>query len=88
MNEEIKENGSTESENEIEEYEFSWRKLCCWITLLMSVMVPVAAIGLGIICIAKAEDEEKNEVCIVSAIGIVIAAFSVIFDFVLQISLL
>ena len=88
MNEEIKENGLVESENEKKRYVFSWRKLCCWIALLASVTSPVVGIGLGIICLSAATEDEKTEVSVVSYIAIAMGVFFVVYDFVMQAILL
>ena len=61
MNEEIKENGLVESENKNKDYVFSWRKLCAWLALFFSVSLPIAAIGLGIMCLSSATEDEKKK---------------------------
>ena len=82
MDQENKENGLVESEKN--DYVFSWRRLCIWIALILSLTLPVAAIGLGMICISSATEDEKKEVSIVSYIAIAVAIFFLIHDFVLN----
>ena len=88
MNEEIKENGLVESENEKKRYVFSWRKLCCWFALLAAVTSPVIGIGLGLICISCATEDEKAEVSVISYIAIAIGLFFVVYDVVMNAVLL
>ena len=85
MNEEVKENGLVEGEKK--DYVFSWRRLCIWIALILSLGLPFVAIGLGMICISSATEEEKKEVSIVSYIAIAVAVFLLVNDYVLQIFL-
>ena len=82
MREEYQKNGPIESENT--EYVFSWRRLCIWIALILSITTPVAAIGLGIMCISSATEEEKKEVSIVSYIAIAVAVFFLANDIILN----
>lgn len=84
MNEEIKENGSTKEEIENKDYVFSWRKLCAWLSLVLSVALPLAAIGLSLITLSNATEEEKDEVSVLCYISMGVGAFFVINDFVLQ----
>ena len=78
MNQEIEENGLVEEDIQtpIEENKFepSWPKAFAWVALAMSVIVPVIAVGIGIMCISSAQEKEKNEVSIVCGIAIGIAA--------------
>lgn len=83
MNQENKENGLVESEKK--EYVFSWRRLCIWIALVLSTALPIPAIGLGMICISSATEEEKKEVSIVSYIAIAVAVFLLVNQYVLEI---
>ena len=84
MNEEIKENGVTKEENENKDYVFSWRKLCAWASLVLSVVLPVAAIGLSLITLSNVTEEEKDEVSVLCYISMGVGAFFAINDFVLQ----
>ena len=88
MNEEIKENGLVEGENEKKRYVFSWRKLCCWFALLASITSPVIGIGLGIISVSCATEDEKAEVSVISYIAIAIGLFFVVYDVVMNAVLL
>lgn len=88
MNEEIKENGLVESENKNKDYVFSWRKLCAWLALFFSVSLPIAAIGLGIMCLSSVTEDEKKEVSVLSYISIGVAVFLTLYDFVLKAILL
>lgn len=81
MNDELKENGLPK---EKDDYVFSWRKLCSWISLLLSVMLYVAAIGLAIMCISSATEDDEKEVKIISYIAIGVAAYFLISEYILQ----
>ena len=65
MNEEIKENGVVEDKNA---FKFSWRKLCSWISLVLVLSSPLIGIGLSIMCISNASEDEREEVSVLSYI--------------------
>ena len=73
MNEDIKENGSTEVKNETNKFKPSWPKAMSWVCLILAVLSPVAAIGLSIVCFSSVQEDEKNEVYTVCGIALVIA---------------
>ena len=90
MNQEFEENGLVEEEIQmpVEEKKFepSWPKAFCWVALAMSVIVPIIAVGVGIMCISSAQEKEKNEVSIISGIAIGIAAVLLFNTFIASIS--
>ena len=69
MNEKISENGVIEDKNE---FKFSWRKLCSWLGLFLVVSVPLAGVGLSIMCLSNAKEEEKEEVMMICFITLMI----------------
>ena len=75
MNEEIKENGVAEDNGA---YKFSWRKLCSWLSLVLVLSSPLIGIGLAIMCIVNASEDEREEVSmlcyIIFMVGIMILA--------------
>ena len=85
MNEELRENGLTSEENENKDYVFSWRKFCSWLTLVLSVTIPVAAIGLSLMVLSSTTEDEKLEASIICYTAMAIGAFFLLNDFVLQI---
>ncbi len=80
MNEQIEENGLVE---EKKEFKPSWQKALSWFSIFLSLMIPIASIGLSIVCISQASEDEKNEVSIICGIALVIAITLCINDFVL-----
>ena len=78
MNEQIKENGSVNETNEVNESKFSWNKIFCWVALIMSVSIPVAAIGLSIVNLASITEDEDKEGCVICYISLAIAAYFVL----------
>lgn len=76
MNEQIEENGLVEEKNEVievKEFKPSWQKALSWLSLALSLIVPVAGIGLAIMCISSANLDEKDEVSIICGISLAIA---------------
>lgn len=88
MEEQKKENGLVVEENNNKEFRFSWRKLCSWIALVLSVIIPAAGIGLGLISLSSATEEEKKEVTLICYIAMGVGAFFLLGEFVLSIFLL
>lgn len=84
MSEEIKENGSTEVQNEVNINSFSWNKLLCWVALIMSITTPVASLGLSIITLSSVDNEQINETKVISYISIAISVFFILNDLVLS----
>ena len=76
MNDEIKENGST-SEGKI-----SWRKILCWVALMLSTMVPIASIGAAITSLSLETDDKKDEAPIVCYIALGVSCFILIMGFI------
>lgn len=76
MNDEIKENGST-SEGKI-----SWRKILCWVALMLSTMIPVASIGAAITSLSLEIEGQKDEAPIVCYIAIGVSSFILITGFI------
>ena len=76
MNNEIKENGSTSEEK------ISWRKILCWVALMLSTMIPVASIGAAITSLSLENDEKKDEAPIVCYIAIGVSSFILITGFI------
>lgn len=74
MNYEYEENDLIEPENEEIGYQVSWKKAFSWVAIAICTIIPIAAIGLGVMCISSSTEEEKNEVSLISAIAISIAA--------------
>ena len=85
MSEEIKENGLSSEINEVKETKFSWNKLFCWVSLILSITVPVASIGLSIICLSSINEENDKEGCALCYISIAIGAYFVLSDLVTSI---
>lgn len=69
MNSEISENGVVEDKNE---FRFSWRKLCSWIGLFLVASVPLVGIGLSIMCLSNAKEDEKEEVMMICFITLMV----------------
>lgn len=84
MNEEIKENSTAEKKNENKCFKSSWPKALSWVALVMSMVVPLVALGLSIMCISNAKEDEKKEVTIICLIAIVVVAVLTINDVLIQ----
>ena len=82
MDEKISENGVIEDKNE---YKFSWRKLCSWIALAFVTTSPLVGIGLAIMCISNSLEDEKEEVCFINYIVLMVGALLLINDMVVTI---
>lgn len=78
---EIEENGVTE---EKKPFKVSWRKICSWLSLVLSILAPLAAIGLSIVCIAQAEEDEKTEVKLITMVSIVVGTILFLNEFILN----
>ena len=76
MNDEIKENGTTNEEN------ISWRKVLSWVALMFSTTVPVASIGAAIASLSLEIDTQKDEAPILCYIAIGVASFVLITGFI------
>ena len=77
-------NGTTKEETENKDYVFSWRKFCGWMSLVFSVALPAAGVGLSLITLSSATEDEKKEVSILCYISMAIGAFFLINEFVLK----
>ena len=71
MNEQISENGVVENKNE---FKFSWRKLCSWIGLAFVLSIPLVGIGLSIMCLSNAQEDEREEVMYICLISLMVGA--------------
>ena len=76
MNDEIKENGSTN------EGKISWCKILCWVALMLSTMIPVASIGAAITSLSLEVEGQKDEVSIINYIAIGVSSFILITGFI------
>lgn len=76
------ENGLVEEENIKKEYRFSWRRMLGWVAILLSLTSPLIAIGISLICINTADEDEKNEVSIICYVALGVAAFFFILDLI------
>jgi hypothetical protein len=76
----IEENGSVEAKKSA----FHWAKLWAWSTLVLALVIPVVSLGVGILALSMTTEDNNDEVYAVSIIGMGIAAFFVILDFVLN----
>ena len=71
-----KENGSTNEEK------ISWRKILCWVALMLSTMVPVASIGAAIASLSLEDDDKKDESRVICYIAIGVSSFILITGFI------
>ena len=71
-----KENGSTNEEK------ISWRKILCWVALMLSTMVPVASIGAAIASLSLEDDDKKDESRVICYISIGVSSFILITGFI------
>ena len=87
MNENVEENGLIEPRNTNKEFKASWQKVLSWATLIIAVTMPLVSLGLSIMCIASANEEDKKEVTIINAVSILIVVTMVVNDVVLALFL-
>ena len=73
MNYDFEENDLVEPEIEENKKEISWRKAFSWVALAFCCIIPIVSIGLGVMCISSATDEEKDEVSLICYIALAIA---------------
>ena len=85
MSGKIKENGSTTNQNIKEKIEISWRKIFAWVALLLSTVVPEAAIGAAIVSCSLDTEKEDKESIIISLIAFGVSCFMVITEFISKI---
>ena len=81
MQEENKENSSTEQKKQLE---VSWCKICSWVALILSTMMPIASIGAAIVSFSFETETDGNEPKIVCFIAIAVSLFLLFNDFVLN----
>ena len=79
MNEEIKENGVVEDNSA---YKFSWRKLCSWLSLALVLSSPLIGIGLSIMCLSNASEDEREEVSFISYIVLMVGIMALAMDYI------
>lgn len=79
MNEEISENGVVEDKSA---YKFSWRKLCSWLSLALVLTSPLIGIGLSIMCLTNATEDERDEVSILSYIVFMVGIMLFVIDLI------
>ena len=77
MNEKISENGVIEDKNE---FLFSWRKLCSWISFALSCLIPLAALGLAIMSVSNASEDEKEEVTLICVLSMFVSIIIMVND--------
>ena len=89
MNEQYEENEFIEEEfeiveenKEVKEYHFSWRKMLGWFSIILALTSPLISIGISLVCINTAPEDEKKEVSIICYVGFGIALFFILFDLV------
>lgn len=85
MNEEVKENGVTTEQTDIKEFKSSWPKAFSWVAFVLSVVIPVASIGLSIMCLSGVGDDERDEVSLICYIAIGVSACFLLNDLILNI---
>ena len=76
MNDEIKESGPTNEEK------ISWRKILCWVALMLSTLVPIASIGAAIASLSLETDEKKDEAPIICYIALGVSCFILLTGFI------
>ena len=76
----IEENGFTETKNTT----FHWAKLWAWSSILLSVAIPMVGVGVGILALSMATEENYDEVYTASIVGMGIGGFFVILDVLLN----
>lgn len=81
---EYEENGVDMPQNTNNRFEISWQKTFSWVALALSCIIPLVALGLGIMCISSATENEKDEITVVSYIAIGIAAVLLFNSFILS----
>lgn len=76
----IEENSSTKAKTN----GFRWESFWAWASIALSVAIPVVGIGVGILALSMITEDSKEDVSIVSVIGIGIGAFFAILDLMLN----
>ena len=74
-------------ENEIvkgKKANFHWGKFWAWTSIFLSVLIPVVGGGVAILAMSMTDEENVDEINIVSSIGLGIGAFFFILDVVLE----
>lgn len=80
MEDEIQENGVVEETIDSKEQVSSWSKVCCWLSLILSLTVPLVSIGLSIMSLSSPAIEEDKECRNLCYISIAISVYFVLSD--------
>ena len=63
---------------------FHWAKFWAWASIVISLVIPLVGVGLGILSNSMTTEENKDEVMLISIVGMGIGAFLAVLDLVNQ----